>query len=625
MMELLLTQEWQSELHLLGQKILDPNFAQPGLSFSIKTTWRSYVNKEEPVLLFSQVDWSSGSLPGANEWTVFRLNSLRELIAADFITPSCINAALSTCMLQGEKYRISPLVLLHAAASGVVTCFTQPLALLTRFCDSDGGENLRVKVGNRAQIYPFMSNLHKFSQLIAAEAGGQKNLILMNRGLLVTSDSGDNCIHEYEQIVQRIEQQIQKPSEDSISRNFPLNPGEVLPGLRKDLSKKAGYPLILHLEQSKQIACLMEHLDRWQADLQAVWLPDFAARCGLITERDIAQEGEMPKSMKTPSWGEFRPCYGISPGIGLIAVGRSVPESQYTGKVALTQIAALQLSEHNGGQQGLGEAEFQDYLQWHGLSNLAQLCFSGEIALVTGAASGIGKACAAALLARGAAVVGVDINPSIEQVFEHPNYYGLVCDLADEAQVQSAVQETVRRFGGLDMLILNAGLFPSGCHIKSIALDDYMRVINVNLTANLVLLREAYPLLKNAPLYGRVVIVGSKNLKAPGPGAVAYSTSKAALTQMARVAAMEWAQDGIRVNVIHPDSVFDTGLYTEEVLQARAAHYGVTVEQYKKRNLLKTEITSHDVGEMVAEMCGSIFRSITGAQIQMDGGNERTI
>jgi NAD(P)-dependent dehydrogenase (short-subunit alcohol dehydrogenase family) len=138
-------------------------------------------------------------------------------------------------------------------------------------------------------------------------------------------------------------------------------------------------------------------------------------------------------------------------------------------------------------------------------------------------------------------------------------------------------------------------------------------------------MREAYPLLRKSPRYGRVVVIGSKNMRAPGPGAAAYSSSKAALTQLARVAALEWGSERIRVNVIHPDSVFDTALYTEEVLQSRAAHYGMTVEQYKKRNLLKTEITSHDVAELVAEMCGPLFRAMTGGQIQFDGGNDRTI
>ena len=183
----------------------------------------------------------------------------------------------------------------------------------------------------------------------------------------------------------------------------------------------------------------------------------------------------------------------------------------------------------------------------------------------------------------------------------------------------------VRAFGGLDMLVLNAGMFPPGTPIAELKLADWDRVMRVNLDANLSLMREAHPLLKAAPRGGRVVIVGSKNVPAPGPGAAAYSASKAALNQLGRVAALEWGGDGIRVNMVHPNAVFDTGLWTEDVLANRAKHYGMTVEQYKTNNVLKVEVTSRDVAELVAEMCGPIFAKTTGAQIPIDGGNDRVI
>jgi len=147
----------------------------------------------------------------------------------------------------------------------------------------------------------------------------------------------------------------------------------------------------------------------------------------------------------------------------------------------------------------------------------------------------------------------------------------------------------------------------------------------VNLDANLALLGAAHPLLKCAPRGGRVVVIGSKNVPAPGPGAAAYSASKAALNQVARVAALEWGADGIRVNVIHPNAVFDTGLWTEDVLRTRAASYGLSVEQYKKNNVLGVEVTSRDVAELAAAMCGPLFAKTTGAQVPVDGGNDRVI
>jgi NAD(P)-dependent dehydrogenase (short-subunit alcohol dehydrogenase family) len=245
--------------------------------------------------------------------------------------------------------------------------------------------------------------------------------------------------------------------------------------------------------------------------------------------------------------------------------------------------------------------------------------------LVTGAASGIGRACVDALLARGAAVVALDIDPHLSRIWSRRDVLAIQCDVTDEAAVVAALDAGVLAFGGLDLLILNAGIFPASRRIAELRLDEWQRSMRINLDANAMLLRAAHPLLARAPRGGRVVVVGSKNVAAPGPGAAAYSSAKAALTQLARVAALEWASDGIRVNVVHPNAVFDTGLWSEAVLASRAASYGMSIEQYRSNNLLRTEIRSRDVAELVAELCGPIFARTTGAQIPIDGGNERVI
>jgi NAD(P)-dependent dehydrogenase (short-subunit alcohol dehydrogenase family) len=247
------------------------------------------------------------------------------------------------------------------------------------------------------------------------------------------------------------------------------------------------------------------------------------------------------------------------------------------------------------------------------------------VALVTGAASGIGKACADSLLGRGAAVVGLDLDPAVERLHSRPDFLGLTCDVTRTPALEAALEAGVRAFGGLDMLVLNAGIFPGGKRIEALDDAEWRRVLSVNLDANLSLLREAHPLLRLAPGGGRVVVIGSKNVPAPGPGAAAYSASKAALTQLARVAALEWGGDGIRVNTLHPDAVFDTGIWTPEVLAERARHHGMTVEQYKTRNLLRTEVRSRDVAELAAELCGPLFARTTGAQIPVDGGSDRVV
>lgn len=251
--------------------------------------------------------------------------------------------------------------------------------------------------------------------------------------------------------------------------------------------------------------------------------------------------------------------------------------------------------------------------------------FIGEIALVTGAASGIGRGCALSLLERGAVVIGMDINDDIDKVSDSMAYLGLVCDLTDETAVAVAFEKAVRSFGGLDMVVLNAGIFTKSALVKELDLAMWQKVMRINLDANVTILRESYPLLKQAPADGRVLVNASRNVPAPGPGAAAYSTSKAALTQLARVAALEWGADHIRVNMIHPHAVFDTGIWTDEVLKSRAEKYGVTVQEYKTRNVLKVELTSRDIGELVCEMLGPVFSKTTGAQVPVDGGCDRVI
>lgn len=222
-------------------------------------------------------------------------------------------------------------------------------------------------------------------------------------------------------------------------------------------------------------------------------------------------------------------------------------------------------------------------------------------------------------------MVGLDIDERIVTVSAEAGFLGIPCDLTDEGQVQNALDQAVCRFGGLDMLVLNAGMFPASSTIAELSLETWRKVMAVNLDANLVLLRECYPLLKNAPGKGRVVVIGSKNVPAPGPGAGAYSASKAALTQLMRVAALEWGKDGIRINALHPNAVFDTGIWTDEVLEARAKHYGLSVQQYKTNNLLGAEVLSRHVAELASEMCGALFASTTAAQLPVDGGNDRVV
>ena len=197
-------------------------------------------------------------------------------------------------------------------------------------------------------------------------------------------------------------------------------------------------------------------------------------------------------------------------------------------------------------------------------------------------------------------------------------------DVSSYADVERAAADARKRAPGLHILVNSAGITGPTVPVKDFPLDGWRSVIDVNLTGTFHCCRAVVPAMLEAG-YGRIVNVASVAGKEGNPNASAYSASKAALNQLARVAALEWGGDGIRVNVLHPNAVFDTGIWSDEVLAARAAHYGISVEVYRRRNVLRTDVTSRDVADLAAAMCGPLFGKTTGAQVPVDGGNERVV
>jgi NAD(P)-dependent dehydrogenase (short-subunit alcohol dehydrogenase family) len=248
---------------------------------------------------------------------------------------------------------------------------------------------------------------------------------------------------------------------------------------------------------------------------------------------------------------------------------------------------------------------------------------AGKVAIVTGAASGIGRASAERLRNDGASVVGLDINPAVVDNLRGAGLRGVVCDVTDDEVLRKCVDNVVEEHGGLDIIVANAGIYKSGEYIEDLG-ESWDQHLRINLTATQRFLKFSIPYLKHG-LDASIIVIASRNVTAPGPGAAAYSVSKAGVTQLARVAALELAPHGVRVNVLHPDAVFDTEIWSEEALKKSADRYGMTVEAYKRKNLLHTELTSAGVAAMVSTVAGPVFGTTTGAQIPIDGGNERVV
>jgi NAD(P)-dependent dehydrogenase (short-subunit alcohol dehydrogenase family) len=483
------------------------------------------------------------------------------------------------------------------------------------------------------------------AELFPKHAGPETiGMVLMNHGIFSFGATARESYERMIALVDMAERYLEKHNAWSLVQSGThMTPAPVmdLATLRTDISQAAGFPMVMASHRDARAAAFIARKDIATISRQGPATPDHVIRTKRLPllGRDVAAfvadyrtyfaqhntTSKEPKTMLDPA-----PRLVLDGHLGMCTLGRSAKDAGIIADIYRHTMDIIERAEMLGGWRALPSKDIFDVEYWD--LEQAKLkksgkpaVFAGEIALVTGAASGIGKACVEALLARGAAVAGLDLNPAIAGLFKRPDFLGIECDVASAAGITAALEATVRTFGGLDMLVLNAGVFPGGTAVSQLSDDQWRNVMHVNVDANLTLLRQSHPLLKLAPRGGRVTVIGSKNVPAPGHGAGAYSASKAALTQLARVAALEWGADNIRINTLHPDAVFDTGLWTEEVLAARAKHYGLTIEQYKKRNVLKTEVTSRDVAELAAEMLGPLFAKTTGAQLPVDGGNERVI
>ncbi|MBI2286476.1 MAG: bifunctional aldolase/short-chain dehydrogenase [Nitrosomonadales bacterium] len=519
---------------------------------------------------------------------------------------------------------------------------------------ASGEARIRELFGDEVVVLPYVMPGFDLAKLCAEVFPAQATsrtigMVLMNHGIF---SFGDTAKQSYERMIALVGR-----AEDYLNRNAPLIPttGIVstanwfeLPELRKKVSAAARFPLLLRSNAGSAALAFARDPNIAEISQRGPATPDHIIRTKRLPllGRDVeayvqayknyfdknsqaapsSQTNKPPLTMLDPA-----PRVIIDPEFGLVSAGRSARDTQIVEDIYLHTQDIILRGEMLGGYQALGEAplfsmEYSDLEQAKRKKAGAPKAFAGEIALVTGAASGIGKACVQAFLNRGTAVVGVDINPAVVSLHgKRADYLGITADMTSLDAIKALLEQTIRHYGGLDMLVLNAGIFPGGKKIGALADGEWRKVMAINLDANLAIMREAHPLLKAAPRYGRVVVIGSKNVPAPGPGAATYSASKAALTQLARVAALEWGADAIRINVVHPNAVFDTGIWTEDVLAQRAAHYGMTVDEYKRNNVLHEEVTSQDVAELTAEMCGVLFAKITGAQIPIDGGNDRVI
>jgi len=616
-----------------------------GGNTSVKIRERDIFGDEQDILYIKGSGWDLETIEPAG-FAPVRLDHVLRLARLNSLSDTEMVQHLRAALKNPSAPTPSVETILHALLPYRFVDHTHADALLAITNTPDGARRVREIYGDSVVVVPYIMPGFDLARAVAQQFPAESTprttgLVLMNHGFFSFGETAREAYERMIDLVARAEDFLSKSATYALGTPRPAQFNRAtVASLRHSISQVAGFPLIASTHDGQKALAFAQRTNIRDISQQGPATPDHVIRTKRVPmlgtdvltfkseyERYFAEHAAGKQlTMLDPA-----PRVILDPHLGLLTLGRTAQEAAIAFDVYNHTIDIVLLATALGGYKALSPAEifaveYWDLEQAKLRRGGAPPDFAGEITLITGAASGIGKATADALLRRGAAVVGFDINPRVHEVFgNRADFLGLEVDLRSADAVEAGLDACVKQFGGLDMLVLNAGIFPASRRVEALQLDEWRRVMDINLDANLVLMSAAYPLLKCAPRYGRVVVIGSKNVPAPGPGAAAYSAAKAALNQLARVAALEWGADGIRVNVVHPNAVFDTGIWTDEVLSSRAASYGLSVEEYRKNNVLKVEVTSRDVAEMVAEMCGPTFSRTTAAQVPVDGGNERVI
>ncbi|MBW2569979.1 MAG: bifunctional aldolase/short-chain dehydrogenase [Deltaproteobacteria bacterium] len=583
-----------------------------------------------------------------DDFAPVRLKPLQRMAALDRLSDTNMVKLQRSAMLDPFAPNPSVEAVVHAVIPFRYVDHTHADAVVTISNNKKGNELVRKIYNNKILIVPYIKpgfTLAKNIYEMTRNSDWRKieGIIVLNHGVFTFSDTAEKSYNQMIRIASLAEDYLKTSRVFySIAKEKAKEDPLILAKIRKQVSLTKGSAIIARLDNTPE-ACGFANLTN----------VDSIATRGPLTPDHVIHTKQIPVVIKDniekkitgycSAYKEYfqrntdgrllcldpAPRWGIWPQHGIIAFGQSIKKAKIISDIAFHTIRSIQWGEAIGGWEPLPEKDIFDMEYWE--LEQAKLrkkdtvrSLQGKIALVTGAASGIGLACAKALHELGVAVVGMDLNPAITRIFNQPDLVGLTCDISDDKAVKEAIEFTVRGFGGLDILINNAGIFTRSQSIEDMDAETWNRSMEINLSSHQRLLKICIPYLKQG-VDPAVIFIASKNVPAPGPGASAYSVAKAGLTQLARVAALELAADGIRVNVLHPDAVFDTGIWTQEVLNGRAEHYGLTVEEYKTKNLLKTKVTSKDVATLVCCMAGPAFAKTTGAQIPIDGGNERVI
>ena len=615
-----------------------------GGNTSVKAEFTDIFGVRHEVLYVKGSGWDLATIEAAG-FSPVALDALMQLSRFDVLSDADMVRAQRAAMLDPGAPNPSVEAILHALIPFRFVDHTHADAVVTLTNTPDGEARIRELYGDRLLVVPYVMPGFVLAKKVAQMTEGidwttLQGMVLMNHGIFSFADDARESYTRMIDLVTEAEQALGVVPSPTTSQSGAS--ALELATIRYEVSRAANRPMLAAFSGSSQSHCFSKRDDVVSIATRGPLTPDHVIRTKrvpLMVNDDPAvavakfvsdykdyfdrhTDGKLSRLDCAPRWAVWQ-------NRGTVAFGAKSSDLGVISDIVDHTITAIETAEAHGGWCALPEGDIFAVEYWEleqaklgKVSNAP--AFQGRCALVTGGASGIGRSCAIALAEQGARVTVLDKDPSVLTVFDGPDVQGRVCDVKDAQAVRESVAESVSTLGGLDILVNNAGIFSASDEVADMPEEEWQRSLDINLTGAMHVARESIPYLKLG-WDPSVIMVGSKNVPAPGPAAGAYSVAKAGLTQLARVLALELAADGIRVNTVHPNAVFDTAIWTDEVLEGRAAHYGMSVEDYRRNNLLRQEVTSADVAAVICAMAGSAFRCTTGAQLPIDGGNERVL
>ncbi len=327
----------------------------------------------------------------------------------------------------------------------------------------------------------------------------------------------------------------------------------------------------------------------------------------------------------------------LMPGLGAICAGKNLQAGRIARDITAHTLAVKMKVAAMGEYQGLSESHLfsMEYhiLQHAKLAETQELPLSRHVALITGAAGAIGSAIAQKLLEEGCQVALTDLPgdnldalvQDLEAAFPG-RAIGVPMDVTDPESIAQGFKTIIRTWGGVDLVIVNAGL-AFVAPLAELSVESFRKLERVNVEGSLLVLAEAGRHFRLQGTGGDVVVISTKNVFAPGANFGAYSATKAAAHQLARIASLEFAPLGVRVNMVSPDAVFShgnrkSGLWAAvgpDRMRARGLDEKGLEEYYRNRNLLKTRVTGEHVAKAVMYFA-TRQTPTTGATLPVDGG-----